>query len=49
MLPMLNMTVCGFVSGVSVVLSRASVRFIQTIFGFFSCSRRCECQYGQGP
>ena len=35
--PVLNMTVCGVGSAFWALLSMASVKFIQIIFGFLSC------------
>lgn len=43
-LPMLNMTVCGVGSGFSAPPSMARVRFMQTIFGFFSCTAQGKFQ-----
>ena len=43
-LPMLNMTVCGVGSGFSALPSMARVRFMQTIFGFFSCTAQGRYQ-----
>lgn len=44
--PVLNMTVCGVGSAFWALLSTASVKFMQIIFGFLSCRASTACQHG---